>query len=309
MNIIFMGTPDFAVPSLLKLAKSGYKPVAVVTGADKKRGRGQKLIPTPVKSAAADMGIPILEPKSLKDSSFIREIASLDVELSCVVAFRILPDELISIPKRGTVNLHASLLPLYRGAAPIQRAIMAGEKITGATTFFIRREVDTGNILLQKSLPLAEDEDFGSLHDRLAELGADLLLKTIEGIKSGKLKEIPQDDAKATNAPKIKSEDLKINWDNSAGRIHDQVRGLSPFPGVSARVNNMVIKIFKTEISDETVEGYSPGEISRITGSYFTVATGDGSLKVLELQRQGKRRMETSEFLRGVDLSTGDTLT
>ncbi|MCH7618554.1 MAG: methionyl-tRNA formyltransferase [Candidatus Marinimicrobia bacterium] len=309
MNIIFMGTPDFAVPSLLKLAKSGYKPVAVVTGADKKRGRGQKLIPTPVKSAAADMGIPILEPKSLKDSSFIREIASLDVELSCVVAFRILPDELISIPKRGTVNLHASLLPLYRGAAPIQRAIMAGEKITGATTFFIRREVDTGNILLQKSLPLAEDEDFGSLHDRLAELGANLLLKTIEGIKSGKLKEIPQDDAKATNAPKIKSEDLKINWDNSAGRIHDQVRGLSPFPGVSARVNNMVIKIFKTEISDETVEEYSPGEISRITGSYFTVATGDGSLKVLELQRQGKRRMETSEFLRGVDLSTGDTLT
>lgn len=309
MNIIFMGTPDFAVPSLLKLAKSGYKPVAVVTGADKKRGRGQKLIPTPVKSAAADMGIPILEPKSLKDSSFIREIASLDVELSCVVAFRILPDELISIPKRGTVNLHASLLPLYRGAAPIQRAIMAGEKITGATTFFIRREVDTGNILLQKSLPLAEDEDFGSLHDRLAELGANLLLKTIEGIKSGKLKEIPQDDAKATNAPKIKSEDLKINWDNLAGRIHDQVRGLSPFPGVSARVNNMVIKIFKTEISDETVEGYSPGEISRITGSYFTVATGDGSLKVLELQRQGKRRMETSEFLRGVDLSTGDILT
>ena len=309
MNIIFMGTPDFAVPSLLKLAKSGYKPVAVVTGADKKRGRGQKLIPTPVKSAAADMGIPILEPKSLKDSSFIREIASLDVELSCVVAFRILPDELISIPKRGTVNLHASLLPLYRGAAPIQRAIMAGEKITGATTFFIRREVDTGNILLQKSLPLAEDEDFGSLHDRLAELGADLLLKTIEGIKSGKLKEIPQDDAKATNAPKIKSDDLKINWNNSAGRIHDQVRGLSPFPGVSARVNNMVIKIFKTEISDETVKGYSAGEISRITGSYFTVATGDGSLNVLELQRQGKKRMETSEFLRGVDLSTGDTLT
>ena len=309
MNIIFMGTPDFAVPSLLKLAKSGYKPVAVVTGADKKSGRGQKLIPTPVKSAAADMGIPILEPKSLKDSSFIREIASLDVELSCVVAFRILPDELISIPKRGTVNLHASLLPLYRGAAPIQRAIMAGEKITGATTFFIRREVDTGNILLQKSLSLAEDEDFGSLHDRLAELGADLLLKTIERIKSGKLKEIPQDEAKATNAPKIKSDDLKINWDNSAGRIHDQVRGLSPFPGVSARVNNMVIKIFKTEISDETVEGYSPGEISRITGSYFTVATGDGSLKVLELQRQGKKRMETSEFLRGVDLSTGDTLT
>lgn len=304
-----MGTPDFAVPSLLKLAKSGYKPVAVVTGADKKSGRGQKLIPTPVKSAAADMGIPILEPKSLKDSSFIREIASLDVELSCVVAFRILPDELISIPKRGTVNLHASLLPLYRGAAPIQRAIMAGEKITGATTFFIRREVDTGNILLQKSLSLAEDEDFGSLHDRLAELGADLLLKTIERIKSGKLKEIPQDEAKATNAPKIKSDDLKINWDNSAGRIHDQVRGLSPFPGVSARVNNMVIKIFKTEISDETVEGYSPGEISRITGSYFTVATGDGSLKVLELQRQGKKRMETSEFLRGVDLSTGDTLT
>lgn len=304
-----MGTPDFAVPSLLKLAKSGYKPVAVVTGADKKSGRGQKLIPTPVKSAAADMGIPILEPKSLKDSSFIREIASLDVELSCVVAFRILPDELISIPKRGTVNLHASLLPLYRGAAPIQRAIMAGEKITGATTFFIRREVDTGNILLQKSLPLAENEDFGSLHDRLAELGADLLLKTIEGIKSGKLKEIPQDDAKATNAPKIKSDDLKINWDNSAGRIHDQVRGLSPFPGVSARVNNLVIKIFKTEISDETVEGYSPGEISRITGSYFTVATGDGSLKVLELQRQGKKRMETSEFLRGVDLSTGDILT
>jgi len=309
MNILFMGTPDFAVPSLIKLTMNGYKPVAVVTGADKKRGRGQKLIPTPVKSAAADMGIPILEPKNLKDSSFITEIASLDLDLSCVVAFRILPEEVISIPKRGTMNLHASLLPIYRGAAPIQRAIMAGEKITGATTFFIRREVDTGNILLQKSLPIAEDEDFGSLHDRLAELGADLLLETIEGLKSGILKEIPQDNAKATNAPKIKSDDLIIDWNNSARRIHDRIRGLSPFPGVSARVNNLVIKIFKTEVSDESVEGYSPGKISRITESYFTVATTDGSLKILELQRQGKKRMETSEFLRGINLTTGDVLT
>ena len=309
MNILFMGTPDFAVPSLIKLTENGHRPVAVVTGADKKRGRGQKLIPTPVKSAAIDIGIPILEPKNLKDSSFIREIASLDVELSCVVAFRILPEKVITVPERGTINLHASLLPLYRGAAPIQRAIMAGEKVTGATTFFIRREVDTGNILLQSSLPIAEDEDFGSLHDRLAELGAELLLETIEGLKSEKLKEIPQDNAKATNAPKIKSDDLVINWNNSARRIHNQIRGLSPFPGVSARIKNLVIKIFKTEKSEESVEGYSPGQISEITGSYFTVATADGGLKVLELQRRGKIRMEASEFLRGINLSTGDVLT
>jgi len=173
MKIIFMGTPEFAVPSLIKLSENNYKPVAVVTGLDKKQGRGQKLISTPVKIIAEKLNIPLIQPLNLTDPAFLKQIKSIDADLACVVAFRILPEELLTLPKMGTINLHGSLLPFYRGAAPIQRAIMAGEKETGVTTFFIKKKVDTGNILLQDSLKIGENEDFGSVHDRLSELGGE----------------------------------------------------------------------------------------------------------------------------------------
>ncbi len=308
MKIIFMGTPEFAVPSLIKLTENNYKPVAVVTGLDKKQGRGQKLISTPVKIIAEKLNIPLIQPLNLKDPAFLKQIISIDADLACVVAFRILPEEMLTIPKMGTINLHGSLLPFYRGAAPIQRAIMAGEKETGVTTFFIKKTVDTGNILLQDSLKIDANEDFGSVHDRLSELGGDLLLETVKGVNSGNIEERKQDDSLATNAPKINASDLNINWSNSAKSIHDQVRGLSPFPGLSTKLMNKKIKIFKSEVEEEIPAKFSPGEVTSVEKDYFTVATGKGGLRILELQREGKNRIKCADFLRGMDVSVGEKL-
>ena len=308
MKIIFMGTPEFAVPSLKKLSENNYKPVAVVTGLDKKRGRGQKLISTPVKVAANELGIPIIQPFKLKGAAFLKQIKSIKADLVCIVAFRILPEELLTIPKRGTINLHGSLLPKYRGAAPIQRAIMAGAKETGVTTFFIKKKVDTGNILLQDSLEIGENEDFGSVHDRLSKLGGDLLLETVRGIESGSIEERTQDDSLATNAPKITASDLIINWSNSAKSIHDQVRGLSPFPGISTKLMNRKIKIFNSEVEVKSQGKFSPGEVASVTKDFFTVTTGKGGLRILELQREGKNRIICADFLRGMKVSVGDKL-
>ena len=308
MKIIFMGTPEFAVPSLIKLTENNYKPVAVVTGLDKKQGRGQKLISTPVKIIAEKLNIPLIQPLNLKDPAFLKQIKSIDADLACVVAFRILPEEMLTIPKMGTINLHGSLLPFYRGAAPIQRAIMAGEKETGVTTFFIKKTVDTGNILLQDSLKIDANEDFGSVHDRLSELGGDLLLETVKGVNSGNIEERKQDDSLATKAPKINASDLNINWSNSAKSIHDQVRGLSPFPGLSTKLMNKKIKIFKSEVAEEIPAKFSPGEVPSVEKDYFTVATGKGGLRILELQREGKNRIKCADFLRGMDVSVGEKL-
>ena len=303
-----MGTPDFAVPSLIKLTENGYKPSAVITGLDKKMGRGQKIIPTPVKMAAVDLKIPVLEPKNLKDPAFHQQIEKFDIDLSCVVAFRILPQVLIDIPQMGSINLHSSLLPKYRGAAPIQRAIMAGEKETGATTFFIRRKVDTGNILFRDKLKIGELEDFGSLHDRLAELGAELLLKTVRAVESGSHIEAVQDDSQATDAPKISRDDLRIDWNRSAVELHNQVRALSPYPGVTTNFNGKVLKIFKTVPVAKIIKDRGPGQGIEVGKDSFSVSTGDGGLKVLEVQREGKKRMTSADFLRGTNISAGDSL-
>lgn len=303
-----MGTPDFAVPSLIKLTENGYKPSAVITGLDKKMGRGQKIIPTPVKMAAVDLKIPVLEPKNLKDPAFHQQIEKFDIDLSCVVAFRILPQVLIDIPQMGSINLHSSLLPKYRGAAPIQRAIMAGEKETGATTFFIRRKVDTGNILFRDKLKIGELEDFGSLHDRLAELGAELLLKTVRAVESGSHIEDVQDDSQATDAPKISRDDLRIDWNRSAVELHNQVRALSPYPGVTTNFNGKVLKIFNTVPVAKIIKDRNPGQVIEVGKDSFSVSTGDGGLKVLEVQREGKKRMTSADFLRGTNISAGDSL-
>jgi len=303
-----MGTPDFAVPSLIKLTDNGYIPSAVITGQDRKRGRGQNINPTPVKIAAIEMGIPVLEPKNLKDPEFHSQIEEFGVDLSCVVAFRILPQELIDIPKLGSVNLHASLLPKYRGAAPIQRAIMAGEKETGATTFFIQRKVDTGNILFQEKLEIGENENFGTLHDRLSGAGAELLLRTVKAIESDSHIEDIQDNSQASDAPKINKDDLRIDWTQSAIEIHNQVRALSPYPGVTTSFNSKVLKIFSTVIGEHISEDRTPGQIIEVGKDFFAVSTGDGCIKVLEVQREGRKRMTTTDFLKGVNISPQDNL-
>ena len=308
MKILFMGTPDFAVPSLIKLTNNGYIPSVVITGLDRKRGRGQKINPTPVKIAAVEMGIPVLEPKNLKDPEFHRKIEKFDVDLSCVVAFRILPQELIDIPRLGSINLHASLLPKYRGAAPIQRAIMSGEKETGSTTFFIQRKVDTGNILFQKKLEIGNNENFGTLHDRLSGAGAGLLLKTVKAIESDSHIEDIQDNSQATDAPKINRDDLRIDWNRSAIEIHNQVRALSPYPGVTTKFNGKVLKIFSTVTGEYISPKRTHGQIIEVGKDFFAVSTGDGCIKVLEVQREGKRRMTTANFLKGVSISTKDSM-
>ena len=308
MKILFMGTPDFAVPSLIKLTENGYKPFAVITGLDKKMGRGQKIIPTPVKNAAANLNIPVLEPKNLKDPSFHRQIEEFDTDLSCVVAFRILPQELIDIPRLGSINLHSSLLPKYRGAAPIQRAIMAGEIETGATTFFIRRKVDTGNILFREKIKIGEFENFGSLHDRLAEVGAELLLKTVRAVESGSQIEAVQVNSQATDAPKINKDDLRINWNRSAIEIHNQVRALSPLPGVTTNFNGKVLKIFSTVPAENISKETAPGQVIEVGKDYFSVSTGEGCIRILEVQKEGKKRMSSADFLKGTNISPQDSL-
>lgn len=308
MKILFMGTPDFAVPSLIKLTENGYKPSAVITGLDKKMGRGQKIIPTPVKTAATNLNIPVLEPKNLKDPEFHKQLKEFNADLSCVVAFRILPELLIDIPRLGSINLHSSLLPKYRGAAPIQRAIMAGEKETGATTFFIRKKVDTGNILFNDKIKIGEFENFGSLHDRLADVGADLLLKTVRAVESGNLVESVQDDSQATDAPKISRDDLRINWDRSAIEIHNQVRALSPYPGVTAIFKGKGLKLLNTVPADYIIKDITPGQVIEVEKDYFSISTGDGCIKVLEVQKEGKKRMSTADFLKGADISPRDSL-
>jgi len=258
--------------------------------------------------AASELNIPVLEPKNLKDPAFHRQIEDFNIDLSCVVAFRILPQNLIDIPRLGAINLHSSLLPKYRGAAPIQRAIMAGEEETGATTFFIRRKVDTGNILFKDKLKIGEYENFGSLHDRLAELGAELLLKTVKAVESGSQIEAAQDNSQATDAPKINRDDLRINWDRSAIEIHNQVRALSPYPGVATNLNGKVLKIFSTVPTKYISKDIAPGQVIEVEKDFFSVSTGDGCIKVLEVQREGKKRMISADFLKGVNIFPKDSL-
>lgn len=298
MRIIFMGTPDFAVPSLRRLVENGYRPVAVVTGPDRPRGRGLNVTPTPVKSASVEAGIDtILQPESVKDPDFIRAVASLAPDLIIVVAFRILPAEVFESARLGAFNLHGSLLPRYRGAAPINRAIMAGETETGVTTFFLKQAVDTGHIILQRSMPIGPEETAGEVHDRMMEIGADVVLETVRLIEAGKAVARPQDDSLASPAPKIFKEDCRIPWQKPSVEVHNHIRGLSPHPGAWTTYGDRVFKIYRSH----RVEGSgSPGEILD-TGGRFVVACGTGAVEVLELQQEGRRRLPAGEFVRGFE--------
>lgn len=308
MKIAFMGTPEFAIPSLEKLCNSHHKVVAVVTGPDKPVGRGLKLAPTPVKRIAAERGIPVFMPEKLSDESFVARLKQISADLFVVVAFKILPASVYTVPLKGTINLHASLLPKYRGAAPINWAIITGEKETGVTTFFIEEKVDTGEWILQRKVPVGDEESAGQLHDKLSEIGADLLLETINLIETGNAPRIRQ-QGEITKAPKITKEICRINWSKDAVSIYNLIRGLSPSPRAFSHFHGEELKILAAKIDTEKSEGNSqPGEIIAVEKELFFVATGKGVVALTEVQPENKRRMTVAEYLRGHPVAIGEML-
>ena len=300
MKIVFMGTPDFSLPSLKILLESKHNILAVVTQPDRERGRGQKLSFTPVKQFAVENNIPIYQPEKLKgNSEFVEQMKSLIPDLFVVVAFRILPKEVFEIPKFGSFNLHASYLPKYRGAAPIQWALINGETETGLTTFKLAEKVDTGNIYLQQKVEIYPDDNFETLHDRMSELGAKMVFETVNLIESGNYELKQQDDSLASPAPKITKEICLIDWKKSAREIHNLVRGLSPHPAAYFIFNNKVIKIYKTEVV--TGMNLQPFQFHQ-TKTDLIIGCGKDSLRILEIQQEGKKRMNIEEFLRGFSI-------
>lgn len=299
-RIVFMGTPEFAVASLDALVKAGYNIVGVVTAPDKPAGRGMKLSGSAVKQYAQEHGLHLLQPEKLKNTAFIEELKLLHADLQVVVAFRMLPEIVWNMPPLGTINVHGSLLPQYRGAAPINWAVINGEPETGVTTFKLQHEIDTGNILLQERLEIAENETAGEVHDRMKETGAALLVKTVDGIINGTIHEIPQESietARLKHAPKIFTENCRIDWLQTTGHIHNLIRGLSPFPGAFTTFDNKILKIFRSrKIAEAAVV---PGSIHSDGKTFLRFAATDGWIDILELQLEGKKRMLTTDFLRG----------
>lgn len=299
MKIVFMGTPGFAVPSLKILYESNHKIEAVVTGEDKERGRGRKITYTPVKEFALQNNLQVLQPVNLRDHEFISGLKNFNADIFVVVAFRILPVEVFTIPRKGSFNLHASLLPKYRGAAPIQWALINGEKETGVTTFALEEKVDTGNIYLKEKISIEEDDDYGSLYNKLSELGSEAVLKTVHMIESGNFELEQQDNNLATPAPKITKETGNIDWTKSAAEIHNLIRGLSPHPGAYFYNNDKLIKVFKSKVISEW--NLNPGEI-KTTKSSLIIGCGKNALELLELQLEGRKKLNAEEFLRGYNL-------
>lgn len=295
MKIVFMGTPDFAIPSIKILLENKHEIVTIVTTPDKERGRGQKVTFTPVKEFAIENNIPILQPVSMKDEGFIEKLKSLGADLFIIVAFRILPKEVYTIPPKGSFNLHGSLLPKYRGAAPIQWALINGDKETGVTTFFLQDKVDTGNIIISEKLTIDDEDNFGTLHDKMSQLGANVVLRTVQLIEKGDVPVQKQTDSSATPAPKITKETARINWNRTALEIHNLIRGLSPYPAAYFTHNNKIIKVYKSQLSEKSLK---PGEIFQ-TKTDAIIGTEEGSLCLLEVQLEGRKRLSIEEFLRG----------
>ncbi len=297
-----MGTPEFAVPSLQSLIESNSNVVAVVTVPDKPSGRGQKQSASPVKVYAESQGIPVLQPEKLRDPAFLEQLRSYNADLQVVVAFRMLPEVVWNMPSRGTFNLHSSLLPQYRGAAPINWAVINGDTETGVTTFFIEKDIDTGKIIFQDREPIFPDDDAGSLYERLMRKGADLVVKTVRAIEEGNYPQEPQSEPEHIRAaPKIFRETCEIDWNRPTTGIHNFVRGLSPYPAAWTTLNGLSCKIFKTSAAEYSGEA-NPGEFHTDNKSYLHFRTADGWLSVLELQIEGKKRMATGDFLRGYKL-------
>jgi methionyl-tRNA formyltransferase len=297
-NIVFMGTPDFAVASLDTLFQSNFKVVGVITAPDKPAGRGKKLQSSAVKKYALEKNLKVLQPTNLKDKSFQEELKALNADIFVVVAFRMLPESVWNMPPLGSVNLHGSLLPQYRGAAPINWAVINGEKETGVSTFFLQHEIDTGKIIFKDRTSISEDDTAGTIHDKLMEMGADLILKTIEAIDSGNYPQEEQDHITAIkHAPKIFKEDCRINWNQDRETIHNHIRGLSPFPTAWTTLEGLNVKIYLTA-KNENKAKLKPGELF-FEKEALWVGTKDKNLEILELQLAGKKRMPAKSFIQG----------
>ncbi len=310
LKIVFFGTPDFAVESLRRMVEGGYNVVAVVTAPDKPAGRGKHLQQSAVKQYALEVGLPVMQPVRLKDTEFIEELRGYGAQLFVVIAFRMLPEAVWQMPELGTFNLHASLLPRYRGAAPINWAVINGDTQTGVTTFFLQHEIDTGDVIDREAVDILPEDNAGTIHDRLMELGAGLTVKTIEHILAGDLVTTPQsqvDDGEPTPAPKIFKDTCHIDWNRPAVEVHNLVRGLSPYPTAwgdlyADGAEQGSLKIFTTRLTDMPSE--TPGNVTVTADGRLFVDCADCRLEVLSLQAQGKRRMDTSDYLRGCRYET-----
>lgn len=307
-RIVFMGTPTFAVESLKALVEGGYDVVGVITMPDKPAGRGHKIQYSPVKEYALSRNLPLLQPERLKDEAFIEQLSSLKADLQIVVAFRMLPEVVWNMPSLGTFNLHGSLLPQYRGAAPINWAIINGEKETGITTFFLTHEIDTGEVIDKVAIPILPSDNAGTIHDKLMILGAQLVVKTVDAIRNNTLTRIPQskliqDVQTLRPAPKLTKENCTIDWNKPSTDIHNFVRGLSPYPAALTTLYTngqppQQVKIFETEIIEDA-NTHSHGSLSVTSDGYLQVLTATGALKVISLQLPGKKRVNSNEWLRG----------
>lgn len=301
LRIVFMGTPEFAVASLHALIRAGGTVVGVITAPDKPAGRGMELQQSAVKKYALEHQLPVLQPEKLRDPGFLEALRHLNADLQICVAFRMLPEIVWNMPPMGTINLHGSLLPQYRGAAPINWAVINGEKETGVTTFKLQHEIDTGNILLQERFPIGTEDTAGTVHDIMKEVGAQLLVKTVQGLANGTLTETPQQVPAAAllhHAPKIFTETCQLNFDQPVTTVHNLVRGLSPYPGAFTFFNGKKLKIFSATPKDET-PAIPPGAYITDTKTYLSFACSNGLLDVKELQLEGKKRMTITDFLRG----------
>jgi len=304
-RIIFFGTPSFAIATLRHLLQGPDEVIAVVTQPDREKGRGRKVIPSPVKELSLQHGLTLLQPEKVREEAFQEKIKSLQPELFVVVAYgQILPKSLLQIPEHGAVNVHASLLPKYRGAAPIPWAILKGEKVTGVTTMMMDEGMDTGDILLQTEIPIGEEETSETLHDRLALSGAQLLLETVKEIKAGNVHPISQDHSKATHAPPLKKEDGRIDWSKEGKEINRQVRALNPWPGAFTEWNGQLLKIYRGEVREKRSVGKA-GVVAWVGLDFIEVETGGGFFLIKEVQLEGKRRMSVREFLAGHPIPVG----
>ena len=305
MRVVFMGTPDFSVGTLKELAKAGHEIVGVISQPDKPKGRGKNLQPTPVKEAAMELGLPVYQPKKVRDPEFIQVVRDLEPEVIVVVAFgQIIPKEILEMPKYGCINVHASLLPAYRGAAPIQWAVINGDKESGVTIMRMDEGLDTGDMIMKTEVPLSEDETGGSLHDKLAEAGAKLCVETLKALEDKTATWEVQGESPTAYAKMLDKKLGDIDWSRSAKSIECLIRGLNPWPSAYTDWNGKVMKIWEAGVLDENTDA-KPGTIVKVEKDSFSVQTGDGLLKVLALQIPGKKRMEADAFLRGYQIETG----
>lgn len=305
MRVIFMGTPDFAVPSLEALLTK-HEVVLVVTQPDKPKGRGKKMVPTPVKACALEHGIPVLQPEKVKEPEFVEQLRSYEPDLIAVTAFgQILSEPILEMPKYGCINVHGSLLPKYRGAAPMQWSIIDGEKVTGITTMYMAKGLDSGDMLLKAEVEITDEDTFATIHDKMAVTGANLLLDTLDQLEAGTLERIPQDHDAATYAPMITKETGHIDWSKNRQDIINLIRGLNPVPAAYTIYEEEVLKIFGAVISDVQADGAANGKIVAVVKKGFVVKCGDGCLLITEVQARGGKRMMTDAYLRGHAMKEG----